>query len=423
MTGLDSKKAKKANSKARIFCLFLAVIFILSQSNNVQIVNAARKVYVDRTEGLNTNSGESKEDAVRSLRKAKELLKGKGTICIKIDDEWIALDVEVVRKGKRDNNVSGSKMEVEPKVGNALGYSVVAEPKVEDAKTEEPKVEEPKAEETTPEGSKTEEPKAEESNTEEPKAEEPKAEESNTEEPKAEESNTEEPNTEEPKAEEPKAEEPKTEEPKVEAPKSEEPKAEELNTEEPNTENDLGHSEEEIPEQSDVEEDKNVDNLNKLVSRMTVMVEGPSDTDNVEAATQAYEALDEGAKSKVPPTVYKRLRAAQIVASSGMRTVSTPVEIVGNTGDVYDQSGTQSGSGNTSSGTNSGNSNAGNNNSGSDNKNTDGNKNTTAAKSIGAKTGDNNNIFMLVGIGTLAVAAVGGLIYFKKKKDKDDEDK
>ena len=508
MTRLKGKKVKKVNSKARVFCLFLAVIFILSQSNNVQIVNAAGKVYVDRKGGLNTNSGESKEDAVRSLRKAKELLKGKGTICIKIDGKWIALDVEVVKGGKKSKNeTEETKMEKptveeKPNVGNALGHSAVEEQPIandepnvgnalghsaeEQPTPEQPTVAEEQNEITDQARNDDDELKAADEpnvgnalghSTEEQNEiadqvrnddDEPKA---------ADEPNvgnalghsTEEQNEiadqarnddDEPKA----ADEPNVgdghdhsaveEDPKAnEAPNvgnalghsvDDEPKVDE----DPNVGNTLGHSTEEQNEIADqlrnddgetkveeptpeqpTPEQPDVDNLNRIVNRMTVMVEGPSDTDNVEAATQAYEALDEEAKSKVPPTVYKRLRAAQIVASSGMRTVSAPVEIVGNTGDVYDQSGTQSG--NTSSGgnsnNNSNNSNSGNNNSGSDNKNTGGDKNTTADRSVGAKTGDNNNILTMALIGAAAGAVVGGLLGWvflkKKKKDKDDEDK
>ena len=416
MIGPEGKKAIKSNSKVRIFCLFLAVIFILSQASNVRIVNAAGKIYVDQAKGSNSNSGKSPRSAVKSMDKARRLLKGKGTIYVKVDGEWIELDKKTTGKDKKAKD----KTEEQPNVENGLDNAVK-----EESKVEEPKVEEPKVEVTTVPVAKEEVGAEEALATPAPEvvpevtpevtpnvgngldhSAEEKSEVTPVVTPAIIPEST-------PEAKPEVKPEAKPETPPVATPEG---------RDEATASDDMTAPEADPEVTDEVMDDGSmeveVDALTRAVGRMTVMVEGPSDVDSVEVAVNAYEALDEVAKSQVPTEVYKRLRTAQIVVNATrMSTGSSPYEIVGNTGDVYENSGNQNSGGSSSSGNNSGNT------GGSTGSSSGDSRASVSAKSTGAKTGDNNEIFMLVGIGVLAVVAVGGLVYFKKKKDKDDEDK
>ena len=533
MIGLNRKKGTKVNSKVRILCLFLAVVFVLSQADNLRIVNAAGAIYVDRIAGLNSNSGDSPRSAVQSLRRAQELLEDDGTIYVRMGEEWLAL--EEAKTVKEDKAFADGKWQSQKELA-----PVVIDKETSEASLEVmPEVTEQEVEEVAPEKEASEEagqvadevPAEEAPTVEAPVEDDAIDKEATPVEDVPEEGPALDEQIDEDLAPEINGEEDTTDnsEPTPDVAGEEEvavaDEASESTTEDET--NDEVATEEVVSEETK----EKIEALTKLLDQVTVMVEESEDFDNVVDATKSYEALNEEVKARVPDGVYKRLRASQIVVANSNRmsagfsvvgdlpwyvefrvvekegsgtfdfgdsigsyeltlwntltdepyelngqkvTVTVPIdnvnkykdisvihylpdgghevlkvsrvkgenaisfettsfspyEIVGNTGDVYDQSGTQSsGSGSKPSGgtsSNSGTSSSGTSNSGTSkngttssgsgtSSNTSG-QTTVTPRSVGAKTGDDNNILMLVGIGALAVVAVGGLIYFKKKK-------
>ena len=417
MSGSDRKKAIKVNSKVRMFCLFLAVVFVLSQAINVSAVNATKKVYVDRVVGINTNSGKSPNNAVKSIRKARELLKGEGTIYVKVDGEWVELSTKGKAEAKSEKASSTDKKEAEVEEAQTL-VGEGLDPTANIDKTEEiadtPKTEEaPKSEEAPALAGEDLDPTAK---TDEAK-EIANTSDNDEAETKSEDTTTKEDTTNKDTTDKDTAEDDVITDDVVKDTTTED--VSEVETEEIAD----APSDDEAPTEDQdaiLEEDKvEVDDLTRTVRQMTFMLERESDIADVEAASKAYEALDDEAKSEVPDDVYKRLRTAQVVAdNAGMRNVSTPVEIVGNTEAVYGNAGGQGSSSNSS---NSSSSSSSSSTRSTNNENSTTTRASVTGTSVGAKTADVNKVLETAAIGAIAGAVVGGLIglvFLKQKKKK-----
>lgn len=535
MIGFNKEKGTKSNSKVRKFCLFLAVIFVLSQASGIKSVSASSKIYIDKIAGNNSNEGTSPETAVKSYRKAKELLKGGGTIYVKVDGEWVIADSTAQSE---EDNKDKPKAEVTPAESkeNIVTPEVATQPETVNetetmAPTEETEEvvtgpeETPSAEvipeitqgteesaetevileitqglgetigaEVTPEITQMPEVTSEVEATQEAEVTPETVKDKETVSTDKVDTNEIDDTTESSKSEE-----------------TTDAKGETIST----TEGEM-ITKVEVEEPMPAETLEKVEALTDLVNQVTLMVEGQNDIGNVVGATQAYEELNQEVKDKIPDELYKRLRASQIVAAHSNRmsegfsvagdlpwyvefkvvenegngtfdfgetigayeltlwntltdqpyeldgevTVTIPVanatkyqnlsvihylpdggheilkvsrvdgedaisftttsfspyEIVGNTGDVYNQSGQNDATSQSSdSESSSGNNGSSSNGSGSDNN---GGTNSVNSRSPGANTGDANDILLLLGLGALAGTMVGGMVYFKNKRNR-----
>ena len=360
MTKPKKKKGSRRCSKARLCSLILAVVFVLTQVTTFMEVSAATTIYVDRETGDNSNSGNSPQEAVKSLKRAKKIVGDDGIIYIKKDGKWVAVN-KGTDQDKKDLEVGLAGIEAVGDLEEAEDLEKAKNPEV----TKAPEVMKKPEVTKTPEATKApavtatpavtqaaanevkEEPMVTPEVTEAVPVEEDTkvvAKEAMKEQltetfEVAEEANdikdevmvdevtvgisddvavTKEATTNETKAQD----ETVADEATVTGAEDKATIVEEADDQQ---------GTEEAGDQQDNEDvgvvelpadgiDVTVEDLAAFLEQVTFMIDSSLDANNIIDATKAYEALDEATKAKLPEAAYKRLRAAQIVVGNHNKT-------------------------------------------------------------------------------------------------------